>query len=118
MVGLDRIEYGIATFLDRELLPRLPFDSGKKTLVAAGAAVLMKGYLKKMQAALGSETVKMAGLTDENGNINVEAIREELIQKTPDNGMQFHANIPFLGPLDLTIHKSDVEKIYQYITGG
>lgn len=115
MVSIDKIERAAAAFLDQELLPNLPVEGGKKVLVGVGASVLLKGYIQKLNGLKNNEVATCSGIIDQDGNVNVELIRDELMRKTPEEGMAFHLNVPLLGAMDLKFHRSDIEKLYQYI---
>lgn len=117
MVSVERIERGIAAYMDRELLPSLPVDGGKKVLMGVGASVLLKGYMQKLEALKDNEIAAGAGIVDSEGNVDLETIRQELMRRTPDEGMSFHISIPFIGAVDLKFHRSDIDKMYAYIMG-
>lgn len=117
MVSIDKIERGAAAFLDRELIPHMPLDSGKRVLVGVGASLLLKGYIQKLHTAKDNEIVAGAGLFDEFGNVDVDKIRAALMERMPDEGMQFDLQIPLLGPVSLKFGRADVDTLYRYITG-
>lgn len=117
MVNIEKIERGIASYLDRELLPGMPVSGGKKVLVGVGAGVVLKGYMQQLRELMGNDIATGAGIVDKEGNINLEMIRDEVLRRTPDEGMEFHVNIPFIGAVDLKLHRSDIEKMYSYIMG-
>ena len=115
MVSMERIERGAAAYLDNELVPNLPFEGGKKLLVGMAAGVLLKGYMQKLRELRTNEIAVGAGVFDKEGNVDLEMIRDELMRRMGDDGMVFHVNIPFVGAADMKFHRSDVDRLYQYI---
>lgn len=115
MVSIDKIERGAASFLDQELLPSMPITGGKKVLVGVGAGVLLKGYMQQLRDLMKNEIAAGAGVVDQDGNVNLEMIRDEVMRRTSDEGMDFHVNVPFIGAVDMKFHRSDIEKLYQHI---
>lgn len=117
MVSAEKVINGAVAYLDKELLPKLPIDGGKRVLVGVGTSLLVKGYANKLQTLKDNETAKAMQIVDEAGNIDVDLLRDEILTKMPDNGMTFELNIPMLGLVELKFGRADIGKIYQYITG-
>lgn len=108
MVTIDQAMRGSARFIEAEILPHLPTGKG----IGAGIAValIMDGGKEKILALKENPAVKLMGVMDESGNINIDrlynAARPKFEQKLP-------VSIPFIG--DLTFDQNDVDKLYRYI---
>lgn len=108
MVTIDQAMRGVVRFIDTEILPHLPTGKG----IGAGIviALIMDGGKEKILALREHPAVKLMGIMDEAGNINIDrlynAARPKFEQKLP-------VSIPFIG--DLTFDQNDVDKLYRYI---
>lgn len=113
MVEISRIERGVAMYLDRELVPKLPGGSWKQF----GAGVVSALVAKRGGQALGKlknhPAAAAFGLVDEAGCVDVDVLREIANEKIPDAGLQ--VDVPMLGRL--TVYQRDIEKLYGYIMG-
>lgn len=111
MISIQRVQTGIAQYLDAELMAQLPADGWRR--VTAGAAI---GVALKRMGAVTDELKKNGilntmGVIDPSGNVDVDILRDELKTKIPDDGMKI--DIPLLGRM--IFRKHDIDKIYEYI---
>ena len=94
MVTIDQAMRGAVRFIDTEILPHLPTGKG----IGAGIviALIMDGGKEKILALREHPAVKLMGIMDEAGNINIDrlynAARPKFEQKLP-------VSIPFIGDL-------------------
>ena len=108
MVTIDQAMRGAIRFIETEILPHLPTGKG----IGAGIviALIMDGGKEKILALREHPVVKLMGIMDEAGNINIDrlynAARPKFEQRLP-------VSIPFIG--DLTIDQNDVDKLYRYM---
>lgn len=111
MVTINKIEHGIAAYLDSELMPKLP-NSGWERLISGTAISL---FIKKSGTILMSykdnQVVQMLGVMDTEGNVDVETLAEEIKKNMPSEGLKLE--IPAIGVM--TFRKDDVDKLYDYI---
>lgn len=114
MVSIDQIEQGVAGYLDGEILPHLPEKGVEKVLIGMAMGVAIKRSRSFVQMFTENKYIKAFGVSDENGNIDIDILKEELQKQISPNGLDIE--IPMLGKM--TFHKADVDKLYQYITGA
>lgn len=111
MVSVDKIEKGIANYLDAEFMPQLQSNGVEKVII--GTAVSL--FIRRSGVIIGgykdNKVVKMLGIMDDDGNVDVETLAEELKKNISKEG--FTIDIPILGIL--TFHKEDVDKLCDYI---
>lgn len=112
MVTIKQIEDGIATYLDSELMPKLPNSGLEKVIVGTALSL----FIRKSGTIIGgykdNKAVQMLGVMDHEGNVDVDLVYEELKKNIPDNGVKIE--VPIIG--GMTFHKEDFEKLYEYIS--
>lgn len=111
MISVNKIETGIARYLDAELMPKLPSDGLKSVVVGTAISIV----IKRMGAALvglhDNTTLKALGIVAENGDIDIDLLHDELRKHIPRTGLSI--DIPFVGTLRFT--EGDVDNLYNYI---
>lgn len=111
MVSIDRIERGVAKYLDTELMPQLRSGGFERVLVGTAASLVIRKAGAMVASYKDNKVVKMTGIMDDDGNIDVDAIATELKNNISDAGVK--AEIPVIGTV--TFHKDDVDKLREYI---
>lgn len=114
MVSIEQIEAGVASYLDEELMPNFP-DNGIQKVIAGtviGLAIRKSGSL--VLALRDNPYVKMLEIMDEEGNVDLETLKDEFKRNVSESG--FTLDIPMFGTM--TFHKSDIDRLYKHITGG
>lgn len=111
MIAFDKVQKGIAAYLDNEVMPALKDEGWKR--VAAGAAISLAlsrsaDFIPILQE---NQFVKAMKLMDENGNIDVEALVPVLKDQLAKEPMV--VSLPMMG--DMTFHEQDIDKLYDYI---
>lgn len=111
MIPIKTIEKGVASYLDNELMSKLPATGLERVLI--GTAISL-GIRRSEQTILGlkdNKVIQTLGIMDTEGNVDVDVVAEELKKNIPNDGVK--VDVPMIG--GLTFHKSDVDKLYQYI---
>ena len=111
MVPLSRIEQGLASYLDAELMPQFDKNGVEKVIVGTAASLLIRKASTIVAGYKDNKVVKMLGIMDDECNIDVDTLVEEIKKNIDNDG--FVIEIPVLGTL--TIHKDDVDKLYGFI---
>lgn len=118
MVSINQIEHGIGRWVDAELMPQLPTGGQNNNLkrlgVAAGAIYIIRKGRAALASLQDSAFLKSLGAFDENGDIDLEGIKDVLTEKIPETGIK--VTVPILN--EITFYKKDVASIYSYIMGG
>lgn len=111
MVSIDKIEQGMANYLDSELMPQLQKNGIEKVIVGTVASLLIRKTGALIEGYKDNGLVKMLGVMDENGNVDVDTLVEEVKKNISKEGIK--VNVPILG--NITFHKDDIDKLYDYI---
>ena len=112
MVSIDKIKQGVAAYLDSELMPQLPANGVQKLIAGTAMSLLIERSGAIAESYKDNQLVKMLGIMDENGNVDVDVLAEELKKNMPKEGIK--VEVPMIGAL--TFKKDDVEKLHEYIT--
>ncbi len=113
MVSYDKVQAGIARYLDTELVTKLDNDSVQKVIVGVVISLYIKKFSDLIMMAKDNKVVKTLGIVDDKGNIDVDTLKDEIERQIPDSGLK--VDIPMVGLM--TFHKSDVQTLYKYIVG-
>lgn len=111
MVSVDCVEKGIASYLDTELITKLPQDGIQRVLVGTVASLMIKKSGNLVNSLKNNQLVQMLELMDENNNIDIDTLRDELKNNIQDCGVRIE--VPILGVM--TFHKQDVDTLYSHI---
>lgn len=115
MISIDQVEKGVASYLDTELMPKLDDNKIQKVIAGTAIGIMIRRFGNMAQAMANNEIVKMLDIVDENGNIDIDIIKEEL-EKQIDDKTGLPVDLPMIGKM--TFYKADVDKLYKHIIGG
>lgn len=111
MVSVDKIEQGLANFLDSEFMPQFHGNAVEKVIVGTTASLLIRRTGTIIDNMKDNGVVKMLGIIDDKGAVDVDTLTEEVKKNFPKEGIK--VEVPVIGAL--TFHKEDVDKLYDYI---
>lgn len=111
--SINDISNGIAKYIDNELMSTLPNNSVERLATGVGVALFLKQTQKNATVLLSNSVVKMLGITDDKGGIDIDILKDEIKNKMPAGGVK--VNLPIFGPA--TFDSTDVDKLYNYIKG-
>lgn len=112
MVTMKQVQAGICKYVDAELLPHL--TGGKKIALGIYAGLAAENMEKIISQYRESPAVKMLNIFDDAGNVDIDRLYNQAAKMFPSGEKQM-LHIPMIG--DLTVDRSDVEKLYNYIRG-
>lgn len=112
MVSINKIEQGVAAYLDSELMPKLPNSGFEKVLAGTALSLAIRRSGNILDSYKNNKAVQMLGIMDKDGNVDVDVLAEELKKNIPTEGVK--VDVPIIGAL--TFHKDDVDKLHEYIT--
>lgn len=115
----NKIEMGIAKYIDNEVVPNIregmTFGSGKLSLeIPASLKRALVGTAGAVLAKKASELITTFFDADENGEFDIEKIKDELINRMSDQPMP----IKIGNFLEMNLSKSDVNDLYRYIANA
>lgn len=113
MVSVDKIEKGVAKYLDAELIPKLPENSWKQFGAGVVSALVAKRGGSVIEAYKHHPVLKAFGVVDEAGMLDAELLRDIAKERIPETGLS--VDVPLLGTLKL--YRADVDKLYGHIVG-
>ena len=109
MVTYQALVKGISTFIDKEILTKLSGTS--KMLMGIGAGVAIKRSENIYEVLKNNSIMKMLGIIDQQGNIDIDILYEELKKQVEKEEIML--DIPVIGLLKL--NAGDVDKLIYYI---
>lgn len=111
MVGMDKVQKGLAAFVDRELAPSL--SGWDKVIVAGGSGLMIANLPKLIAQYAGNPVVAAMGIYDkENNLVNIDALYKAA---SPYIGTEaLPVKIPMLG-ITVKMGKSEIDTLYRYI---
>lgn len=113
MVSVDKVEKGIGTYLDEQLMPKLPVTGLYKVLIGTGVSISVKRIGKAIDNLKTNPVLNSLELVDKDGNIDVDIVITELKKQIPQEGLKLQYNK--FGNLDITITQSDLEEVLRCI---
>lgn len=113
MVPVNKIEKGIAAYLDAELMPKFQGNGLERVIVGTVTSLVIRKSGDIINGYKDNKAVQMLGIMDEDGNVDVDTLAEELKKNIGKDGVK--VDIPVIGAI--TFHKEDVTKLYDYIMG-
>lgn len=118
MIDYGKFKKGIVTFLDNEMINKMPTDSFVRLGTGVALGIIIERGDRLAAQYLQNPMLRGLGIVDENNNIDIDLLKKHLINNMKDN--KFNINVPtlskFTGPI--TISKEDVEKLYNYMMEG
>lgn len=111
MVSSSSIEKGIASYLDNEFMPKIPLEGIKKIALGAGAGIVIKRSGVMLDYFKGNQMLHAFNIVDDNGNFDIEILRDEIKKQMPDIGLGIE--IPLIGTI--TLKKDDLDVLYNHI---
>ena len=108
-VTIDQAMRGAMRYADNEVIPHLPGGKG----IGAGImlALIMEGSREKILALRENPAVKMMGVMDESGNIDLDRLYNAARPRF--DGQKLPVTVPIIGELRFDV--SDLDKLYRYI---
>ena len=114
MVNLNQVEKGVVGYLDNEVFPHLPadgqFGEWKRMAAAAMAVYIVRHGRPALEKLMGNPFLTMIGAVS-NSEIDIDGLKEVFAEQMPDKGVALQ--IPLLP--EITLYKSDLDKLHQYI---
>ena len=112
MVTMQQFQNGVARYIDADILPHL---SGVKRLAVGTYAGLAANNVGELLTQYKDHpAVSVMKVMDKDGNVDIDRLYSAAAPMFA-NGEKFSINIPMIG--EMTVDKTDLEKLYQYIRG-
>jgi hypothetical protein len=115
MVNVGQIKRGLANFVDREILTKIPGGTLKKTAVGT----MMGLYINNVERLLSTDSqnpfISALGIVDADGNIDVNVLADALKQNVPESGMRIDIDVLGFHLGDMTLRPADVDLLRSYI---
>lgn len=111
MVAIDKVEAGIARYIDRELIPQLPCDGLKGFGIGVAASLLLQKLGVILRQYAGNPMLKTLEIVNDDGMVDIEVLHEAIRRNVQENGLAI--DLPLVGGIKL--YKADVDTIYRMI---
>lgn len=112
MVSIDRLQNGVARYLEAELVSKM--DGLNKWVFSAVATAYIADAPKLMERVKSSAFLAPLELIDAAGNVDIDKVYTNL--KPAAEKCPAPINVPGIGTITLTV--ADVDALYNYIIGG
>lgn len=109
MVSIERVQAGVARYLDTEIISKM--SGVNKWLVAAAASAYVSDAPELLRKLNEKKAFAALNLIDEAGNVDVEKIYQSL--KPAAAKCPAPITLPIIGTLTFT--EQDVDSLYTYI---
>lgn len=114
MATLNDLQSGIVRYVDNELMPKLPQSGLEKIVVGTALGLILKRNFSKIESFKDHPIVKLTGIVDDEGNIDLDTLATEVKNNMPQTGISVEA--PMIGKM--TFKSEDIDKLKQYIEGS
>lgn len=108
---IDQVKAGVASFLDKNLIPLLPEKSWKRVVYGAAIGMYINKADQYVPALMQSPVLKPLGIFREDGTIDLDAAMPYVKQQIGTDG--FDVDIPGLGAI--TFKEADIQTLYNEI---
>lgn len=115
MVSMDKVQMGIAKFVDSELLPQFHVDSQLKAFGVKVFATLAVSKSGEMISRLAENPMLAALNVITPEGVDVDALKAAADGAFPPGGLEFE--IPFIEK-KIRFHREDVDLLYRKIMEG
>lgn len=113
MVNKDQFQRGLAKYIDREIISKLPTSSVQRVATGAAVAIAMKRYDGLVDRLKSNAIISVLGIINESGDIDLDALHDALRDQITTDGVVI--DVPVLGKL--TFYSGDIDNIYSDIMG-
>lgn len=113
MVTMQAAKNGLVKYIDNDILPHL--TGLKKVGLGVYTALAANNIIGLMEKYKDHPAVAVLDVIDENGNIDIDKLYNVSAPMFA-NGEKQMINIPMIG--DMTVDRTDLEKLYRYIKEG
>lgn len=113
MVPRQQVEQGIARYIDREIISKLPTSSVQRVATGAAVALALKRSDALVEQLKGNAWVSALGIMDEAGSVDLDALHEAIRDQVKADGVVL--DVPVLGRL--TFYADDIDNLYSDIMG-
>lgn len=112
MITMQQAQIGLVKYIDTDIMPHL--SGMKKVGLGIYAGLAGNNIAALVERYAHHPAVEVLGVVDEAGNIDIDALYNAAVPMFSD-GKKIPINIPMIG--ELTVDKTDLEKLYQYMKG-
>ena len=112
MVTMQQVKNGLVKYIDTDVLPHL--TGIKKLGLGVYTALAANNVVGLMEKYREHPAVTMLDVIDAEGNVDIDKLYQAVLPQFA-NGEKQTISIPLIG--DMTVDRSDLEKLYCYIKG-
>lgn len=113
MATLEQVKKGVLYYIESDILPHL--TGAKKFGFAAYVSLASENVVSIAEKYKSHPAVSVLNIVSDNGDVDIDKLYSA-VTDIIKNGEKMKIDIPFIG--ELTIDRSDIEKLYRYIKGG
>lgn len=112
MVSMDKVQAGLAKYIDQELVPAL--TGWDKVIVGGGSGLLVSKLPEIISQYASGNLVAAMGIYDaESGMVDVDAIYKAVTEQIGTEKLPL--NVPLVG-ITIKVGKPEIDLLYKFIT--
>lgn len=111
MVDIAKFKRGLANYVDREIISRMPYGTIKKVAIGTAMSLYISNVEKLITGAKTNAFVSALGVIGDNGDIDVERLAAALRDNIPEEGEKISVDMFGMHLADMTFHKTDVDAL-------
>lgn len=113
MVTVNQVQAGVTRFIDTDILPHL--TGVKKIGLGIYSALAAQNVTGMVMKYKDHPAIDVLNVVDKEGNVDIDRLYQAAAPMFA-NGERHTITIPLIG--DMTIDKTDLEKLYRYVKEG
>lgn len=110
MVTAKQVAAGIGDYIQKVVMPRM--DKTRKIVIGTVYVLFANRVDVFSQALAQSNTMKLLGVVDDSGMIDIDALQPILVEQVKQND-KIEFDIPFIGVL--AFNSNDIDELFRYI---
>lgn len=112
MVTMQQVKNGLVKYIDTDVLPHL--TGIKKLGLGVYTALAANNVVDLIEKYRDHPAVAVLDVIDTDGNVDIDKLYQAVAPQFA-NGEKQTISIPLIG--DMTVDRTDLEKLYRYIKG-
>lgn len=113
MVSMNQVQKGLMKYIDNDVLPHL--TGMKRVGLGIYSGLAAQNFGAMVEKYKDHPAVSVLDVIDDNGNVDIDKLYKAAAPMF-SSGERHTISIPLIG--DMTVDRSDLEKLYQYIKEG
>jgi hypothetical protein len=115
MITIDKVKRGLANFADKEIISKAPGGSFKKIALGTAVGLYLSNLENLVMQNKDSMLISALGVIHPDGSIDIEKLATAVKENVPEEGMRINIDVLGARIADMTLRRSDIDDIVNYI---